>query len=120
MPFGSRASSGHIQRVADALVKVLKEKGVVAHMYLDDLIVAADGNSEATRQYEIVKALLDELGLPEAIEKSQPPGQEVRWLWVNISVAEGTFSIPNDKIEEVLAVVDKHIHKRSMSRKQLQ
>ena len=62
MTFGSRDSSGHKQRVADALVKVLRDKDVIAHMYLDDLIVAVDRVSKATRQYQIVKQLRDELG----------------------------------------------------------
>ena len=46
MTFGSRASSGHMQCVAVAIVAILQAKGVVAHMYLDDLIVVADGHAE--------------------------------------------------------------------------
>ena len=120
IPFGSRASSGHMQRVADAVVSILERKGVVAHMYLDDLIVVTDGYAESARQYEIVRAILKELGLPEALDKSQPPSQNVRWLGVDISVNEGTLLIPHGKIEEAIALVDKYMHRRSLSRKQLQ
>ena len=93
---------------------------MVTHMYLDDLIFVADTYAQASAQYAIVKELFRTLGLPDAVEKSQPPAQEVRWLGVNISVIEGTLSIPHNKLEEVISVVDRHIQKRSISRKQLQ
>ena len=72
MPFSARASSGHMQRVADAIVEILKQKGIVVHMYLDDLVVIAKDEVEAAAHYDIARALLHELGLPEASEKSQP------------------------------------------------
>ena len=67
MPFGAHASSGHMQRVADAIVAILAVKGVVAHMYLNDLVVVAKDHDEAQRQYAIVCAPFAELGLPEAL-----------------------------------------------------
>lgn len=38
MPFGSRASSYHMQTVTNALVNVLENNGIYAHVYLDDLV----------------------------------------------------------------------------------
>ena len=120
MPFGSRASSGHMQRVADAIVEILRRRGVTAHMYLDDLIVVADGHAKASEQYTAVRALFKELGLPEAVEKSQPPSQSAKWLGVNIDVVEGTLAIPGEKLEDVLETIEKFIKKRSLTRRQLQ
>ena len=101
MPFRSRASSGLMKHVADVLVAVLEKQGVGAHMYLEGLIVVADGHADGFRQYDIVRSLFKELGLPEAVEKSQPLSQEVKWLGVNINVVEGTLAVPHGKLEEV-------------------
>ena len=107
MPFGSRASSGLMKHVADILVAVLGKQGVSAHMYLEGVTVVADGHADLFRQYDIVRSLFKELGLPEAVEKSQPLSQEVKWLGVNISFIEGTLAVPHGKLEEVLETVDK-------------
>ena len=55
MPFGASASIGHMHRVADAIVHILKQNGVIAHMYLDDLVVVAPVLAEATAQYSFAR-----------------------------------------------------------------
>ena len=120
MPFGARASSGHMQRVADAIVATLAARGIVAHMYLDDLVVVAGSEQQAWEQYDIARSLLEELGLPEAHDKSQPPATRIKWLGIHVDSVHGTLSIPNDKLDEVIAIVRSYTTKRSLSRKQLQ
>lgn len=39
LPFGARASSYHMQSVANALVYILEQQGVVACIYLDDIVI---------------------------------------------------------------------------------
>ena len=120
MPFGARASSGHMQRVADAIVAILAKKGVVAHMYLDDLVVVAKNTAEAESHYNITRALLAELGLPEALNKSQPPSSCIRWLGIDVDAAAGTLSVPRDKIEQALVLIDSHTKRRFITRRNLQ
>ena len=59
-----------MQRIADAIVHVLAKRGVVAHMYLDDIVVVTATKEEGLTQYRVVADLLKELGLPEATEKT--------------------------------------------------
>lgn len=120
MPFGSRASSYHMQTVANAIVCVLAGRGVVARMYLDDIIVISDSWEKAKRDHQAVKDLLLELGLPEAKEKAQPPAQVVRWLGINIDAKNMRLSIPAQKVSETLEVIKKLRNRRSMSRRELQ
>ena len=120
LPFGARASSAHMQRVAQAIVHMLAKKGIVAFMYLDDMIVVSPDEPTACTQYKQARALLDELGLPEAISKAQPPAPSVKWLGIQIDAAAGTLSVPNDKIQQVIQYAEKHMSKRSISRKDLQ
>ena len=78
MPFGARASSCHMQRVADFIVRILEREGIHGAMYLDDLVVVAPDPAIAHRQYARVRALLKELGFPEAADKTQPPSTNIK------------------------------------------
>ena len=118
MPFGARSSSANMQRAANVITRILGKEGVCVRMYLDDLIAVARTKEEADRQYARVQQLFTELGLPEAKGKAQPPATRVRWLGIDISSADMTLSIPQDKLSEVLLVVDRCIGKRTIHRRQ--
>lgn len=120
MPFGARASSCHMQRVANAIVRMLKDRGVIAKMYIDDLILVSPSKEKAERDLAIAQALLQELGLPEATDKVQRPSTEVTWLGVNIDSVSMTISVPHEKLEEIRSCVVKARRLKSMSKKHLQ
>ena len=120
MPFGARASSSSMQRIADAITHILAARGVIAHMYLDDIVVVTATEEEGHRQYQIVKQLLDNLGLPEATEKKQSPATKVRWLGIMVDTIDMSLSIPADKLANTLALVDAYASRDSINRKQLQ
>ena len=120
MPFGARASSGHMQRVADAIVAILAKHGITAYMYLDDLVVVATDMASATAQYTIARDLLAELGLPEAFDKSQPPSTRITWLGIEVDSIKGTLTIPAEKLKAAISLAATAIQRRSVTRKQLQ
>ena len=120
MPFGARASSCFMQRIANFVTRVLRDEGMEAMMYLDDVVVVAPDHHVATRQYDRVRAFLAELGLPEAIDKAQPPAKVVRWLGVQVNAADMTLSIPHDKVQAALDIVAKYRGARTISKRQLQ
>ena len=118
MPFGARASSANMQRVANLIVRVLTQEGMSARMYLDDLIVVAPSKAQAHSQYLRVQHLFRELGLPEATDKTQTPSTAVRWLGIDICSDDMTLSIPKVKLAEVLSAVQSSIDKRVIHRRQ--
>ena len=120
MPFGARASSSSMQRIVDAIVRILAARAVVAHMYLDDMVVFTATQEEGIEQYGIVSQLLQQLGLPEATEKTQMPAKKVRWLGIQIDSRQMTLSIPKDKLAQTLELVDIMASRRSINKKQLQ
>ena len=120
MPFGSRASSCFMQRVANFITRVLRSEGIIAIMYLDDVIVISPDRTIADTQYARVRELLAELGLPEAVDKAQPPAQAVHWLGVDIDAVNMSLSMPNDKLKEVMLAVDRYHNARSINKRQLQ
>ena len=104
-----------MQHIADAIVHVLAKHGVVAHMYLDDIVVVTATKEEGMDQYRIVAGLLQELGLPEATEKTQLPATKVRWLGIIVDSREMTLSIPEEKLSQTLALVDMFVARRSIN-----
>ena len=51
IPFGSRMSSFIMQSVAQFIIRAMEARGIVAHMYLDDIIIIAATKEIATRHY---------------------------------------------------------------------
>ena len=81
MPFGARCSSMHMQRVANALVKIIRDRGVNCQMYLDDIIILSSGKEAGQRDFDVVQDLLEELGLPQARAKKSTPGKKGYMAW---------------------------------------
>ena len=89
-------------------------------MYLDDLIVIATDKATCYPQFHIIKQLFQNLGLPEATEKNQPPVKVVRWLGITINGHNMTLSILTDKLYATIHNVNIIIMAETISRKQLQ
>ena len=119
MPFEARASSYHMQRMAMAIVTILKNRGIEARMYLDDLIILSHSRQQAQRDYDLARGLFSEMGLPEALDKAQPLAQQVRWLGVDIDAANMQISMPQDKINQVLTNVNEMAGTRSTTKQHL-
>ena len=89
-------------------------------MYLDDIVVVAPDLATATTHYLRVRALLSELGLPEAVDKAQPPSTNIRRLGINVDAKNMSLLIPHDKVQEALVEVHHYIVAHSISKRQLQ
>ena len=119
-PFGARASSCFMQRVANLVTRILRKEGIRAIMYLDDVIVVVPDEPTASRHYVRVHDLLRELGLPEAIDKTQSPATRVRWLGIDIDTANMILFIPTDKLQDVREAEDRYSKAASINKQQLQ
>ena len=120
MPFGSKLSSLYFQRIANFIIRILGDKGVKAFMYLDDLIVIAPDPITAYYQFDLVRDLFRELGLPEAPGKTQPPSHKVTFLGIEIDTRTMTLSIPSEKVDQTLKEIKKVNRRSTITRKQLQ
>lgn len=120
LPFGARASSMHMQSVANAIIDILAQNDIEARMYLDDLITLSPNKQKAIRDQRFVKELLKDLGLPEAEDKCQFPSRVVEWLGIVINSADMTLSIPAKKVKETLECVRKFRSRGRSKKKELQ
>ena len=101
LPFGSRLSAFAMQSAAQFVVRALGAANIVAHMYLDDIIIIAGAKDVARRNYQNALSLLADLGLQVAPHKLQPPAHAVTWLGVHIDMHNNQLSIPAAKLEEI-------------------
>lgn len=120
MPFGARSSSCHMQRVADAITRMLARRGIVCAIYLDDLITISPDIDAVRKDFAVMRQLLHELGLPESTQKIQEPASCVTWLGVCIDAKSMTLSLPIEKLNDVKLCVQKTIACRTISPKHLQ
>ena len=120
MPFGARASSFHMQTVANCITSILELYGIQSFMYLDDLVILSPDRDTAWTHYLTARQLLKDLGLPEAEDKAQPPSTSIKWLGVIVDAANMTLSIPSQKVKTILNEVHNTYHKSYITKRQLQ
>ena len=120
MPFGARASSFHMQSVANCITDILALQGINSFMYLDDLVILSPDREAAWTHYGIARDLLRDLGLPEAEEKAQQPATRIKWLGIVIDSSDMTLSIPEEKVRSILGQVRDVYHNKYITKRKLQ
>lgn len=120
MPFGARSSSTYTQKSADFIARALRRRGIVVHIYLDDVLVYVHLGQDSLARFTQVLEFINYLGLPLAKNKSQPPDIEVKYLGVYINTSERTLVIPEEKIVLFLALVNWAKEQKVLTRKTVQ
>lgn len=101
--FGCRSSSSACQRVAAAVVFLMRKKGWNVLAFLDDFAGVQASEEEAKAAYEDFIQLTATLGLQLSLDKCAPPSQCVEWLGYDVSTITMTVAIPQEKMTQVLS-----------------
>ena len=120
LPFGARNSSCYMQKIAEFIARALVKRGGCVLIYLDDVVGVAQTYDQAMDHFAMVRELLEDLGLPLALDKLAPPAHTVTWLGIKCDIPSRTLSLPRDKVKDVLAVITSLHAKDAMSRKEVQ
>ena len=72
----------------------------VVYNYIDDFM-SIDREEMAWRSYKVMGALLRDLGVKEAEQKSVPPSHIIEFLGILFDIIKMTISIPKEKIVEL-------------------
>lgn len=86
-----------MQRVADAIVSMAGRRGIACKIYLDDVIIIAPDQATCVSHFKILQGILADLGLPESIDKIQPPSTCVTWLGIQLDSSKMSLSVPAHK-----------------------
>ena len=118
LSMGSRSSTRCCQRVTSTVVFIFVNWGYLAINYLDDL-GGAQEEETADLAYDTLRRLLVQFGLTEAASKSCPPSFIMIFLGVEVNSVLFTLRIPEDKMQEILTVLDLWTDKQYCTLKEL-
>lgn len=119
--FGSKLAPGIFHRLSQAVKRMLKKRGIEACVvYLDDFLIIAPTEEACIRAMNILITLLRKLGFSISWSKVAGPSQSITFLGVNIDTIRMMLELPQDKLHETIALIDKFSSMKRASRKQLQ
>ena len=119
LSMGSRSSAHCCQCVTNAVVYIFVNWGYFAINYLDDL-GGAQEEQTADIAFETLLRLLKQFGLTEAINKSCSPNYVMVFLGIEVNSLLLTLRIPQDKLQEILELLDLWCDKHTCTIKELQ
>lgn len=120
LPFGSRASSLYVQRIAEFIQRALGQKGIYMSMYLDDGLVISEDHQDHHEVLRTVIRVIRSLGLPLSYDKIQMPSKKCVFLGIEIDVQNRQTTIPREKLEAFRAVLCEVEGKTQITKTQLQ
>lgn len=82
LPFGARLSSLYVQQLAEFIMGVLRLKGIIGLVYLNDVFLLFPNHLDADVQFAEAMNIVCSLGLPINYTKLLPPKTQAIWLGV--------------------------------------
>ena len=121
LPFGARRSPFVFQRLSKAVLRIASNYGY--HniiVYLDDYLIISENTQECIKTRLFLVTLLRLLGYQIAYKKMEGPSKTITFLGVKICTESFTFSIPQQKIAEIIHKAKTIYSKKSVSKLTLQ
>ena len=119
VPFGSRHGTQIFQRVSDAVRYVVRRHGYKIMNYVDDFFGVGTPR-HARDAFDCLYTVLNALGLSISKKKLVRPGTQAICLGVLIDSEKGTISIPEEKMRQIIDLVNSWGVKKSCTKRQLQ
>ena len=120
LPFGLRTSCLNAQRVSQAAVKIFNTKSSsFATPYVDDCI-GCSPSVKAQEDYELFWDLTEELGMEKTPEKCESPSSCVVWTGLQYDTLNMEISLPADKKDRIVALLQEWLSKEHSSKSALQ
>lgn len=103
LPFGLRSAPMIFSALADALLWIMKKKGVSwAIHYIDDfLTIGAPSSEECLQNTLIMQSVCDTAGLPLELSKSVGPTTQLVFLGIVVDSMEGELRLPQEKLSQL-------------------
>ena len=116
---GARSAAYLCQRVTNSVQFMLKNKGIEAINYLDDICCISEPEVSGKKFREVTE-LFEDLGLKESVEKSVEPGVRVEFLGVMFDTENQTMEVTEERLVEIKALISLWQSKKKGSKKELQ
>jgi hypothetical protein len=122
LPFGLRSACHLWERYATALEWITQTVFAVhdSTHYVDDTCVGNATLPGCTQDLGRAKAAMDELGVPDAPEKTEGPTTSLVYLGIRIDTVEMSISLDRPRVLSILAIVEELQGRSTCSLRQLQ
>jgi hypothetical protein len=119
VPFGYRHSTLCMQRVTDLIRHIIfTHYGVLLFNYIDYIIGIAP-DDVADSHFKITLNLLNSLGFILSNSKTLSPSKIPTCLGIQINLNNGTLHIPLAKLQDVIALCQKYINQKTITKKRV-
>lgn len=119
--FGSRLAPMIFHRLSQSVQRMLRRRGInCSVVYLDDFIIIAPTAEECMAAMNILIGLLRNLGFAISWSKVCGPTQNITFLGINIDTVRMLLSLPQEKVEDFMLLLNKFTGMKRASKKQLQ
>ena len=121
LPFGLRSTPKIFSAVVDGVQRILHNNGIQRGLhYLDDFILVAENLQLAERQKDILLSIFGKLNIPIEESKLEGPLPCLTFLGIEVDTVSLQLRLPSDKLANLKDSFNDSIHRRSMSKKDLQ
>jgi hypothetical protein len=121
LPFGASRSPYVFNKLSQAVVHIMKNKGfknVIA--YLDDFLVCEESYDRCMTAFNTLLWLLRQLGFSISYPKLVAPTRRIVFLGIEIDTIQMTFSLPEEKIENLRSIISSALSTRTFKKRFLQ
>eukprot|EP00792_Barthelona_sp_PAP020_P009542 TRINITY_DN3304_c3_g1_i3.p1 TRINITY_DN3304_c3_g1~~TRINITY_DN3304_c3_g1_i3.p1 ORF type:complete len:509 (+),score=68.23 TRINITY_DN3304_c3_g1_i3:1596-3122(+) len=106
LPFGSAVSAQLFSMALQVPVDAARANGVFVLQYVDDLLIGGDTLEECKKNTKIMMNLLKQVGFKVKESKIQKPCTEVEYLGFKINTKERVISLPKEKRNAMLDMLN--------------
>ena len=121
LPFGLRSAPKIFLAVADAIQRILVQKGLTNLLhYLDDFIFVSKSLDEVKQRMATLVSTFASLGVPLELSKLEGPTRCLTFLGIEMDTATLQLRLPDDKLQRLKQALATAESKKCMSKQNLQ
>ena len=119
LPMGLKSAAYICQQVTNSVTHILSKQGFHIVNYLDDF-AGAEQPGGASRAFEALGHLLQELGLQEASDKACPPATVMTFLGIGFDTDNMSLFITQDRLTQIKQELHEWLNKHKASKREVQ
>ena len=121
LPFGLRSAPKLFNILADFLSWILDQKGAFPTIhYLDDFLTMGPAKSlTCHRNLEIMMEVLEQLGIPLALDKLEGPSHRLTFLGIILDTEQMQARLPEDKLSRIKHQLSTWLHRKNATKRQI-
>ena len=119
LAFGAVHGTAIFERISNFIRFILANKGIQVWNYIDD-IYACCHKDEADEAFHTLLQVINSIGLPVNPKKVFQPCEKLSILGIVVDIYQGTFSIEDEKLDQILQLCQETIIKGQITKRDLQ